>query len=150
VHPVYQWQVNGNDIGANQPTFTTASLMDGNVVTCNLMSTGKCLINPSVTSNAIMIALNPVNQCIVTIPNAFTPNGDGINDLWDVSALQAYPGCTIFIYNRYGALVYHSVNYPKAWDGTINGKKLASGTYYYIIDLKNGKKPLSGPVTILQ
>ncbi|MDR3694401.1 gliding motility-associated C-terminal domain-containing protein [Mucilaginibacter sp.] len=150
VHPSYQWQVNGVNEGADQPTFTTTSLADGSIVTCILMSKGKCLITPSITSNAITIALNPVNQCIITIPNAFTPNGDGINDLWDVTALQAYPGCTISIYNRYGVLVYNSVNYPKAWDGTLNGKKLSAGTYYYIIDLKNGKRPLAGSVTILR
>ena len=150
VSPIYQWQVNGVNVGANQSTFTTNSLADGSLVTCLLASVGKCLINPEATSNAIVITLDPASQCIVTIPNAFTPNGDGINDLWDISALQAYPGCTIAIYNRYGALVYNSVNYSKAWDGTVNGKKLAAGTYYYVIDLKNGKKPLAGSVTILR
>ena len=150
VSPIYQWQVNGINIGANQSIFTTNSLADGSTVTCLLTSTGKCLINPEATSNVIVVTLNPASQCIVTIPNAFTPNGDGINDLWDISALQAYPGCTIAIYNRYGALVYNSVNYPKAWDGTVNGKKLAAGTYYYVIDLKNGKKPIAGSVTILR
>jgi len=70
--------------------------------------------------------------------------------LWDITALQAYPGCTVSIFSRAGALVYNSINYPKAWDGTYNGKKLPEGTYYYVIDLKNGKKPLSGPVTILR
>ncbi|WP_295666519.1 gliding motility-associated C-terminal domain-containing protein, partial [uncultured Mucilaginibacter sp.] len=150
VHPSYQWQVNGVNVGIDQPQFTTTSLADGSVVTCILSSAGKCIINPSVTSNAITITLSPPGQCVVTIPNAFTPNGDGINDVWNVSALQSYPGCTISIYNRYGALVYNSVNYPNAWDGTVNGKKLSAGTYYYVIDLKNGKRPLAGSVTILR
>jgi len=150
VSPVYQWQVNGANIGANQPTFTTSSLTDGSIVTCLVTSTGKCLINPVAASNSIIITLSPASQCSVIIPNAFTPNGDGINDLWDITALQAYPGCIISIYNRYGALIYNSVNYAKAWDGTVNGKKLAVGTYYYVIDLKNGKKPLAGSVTILR
>jgi gliding motility-associated-like protein len=98
----------------------------------------------------VFITLNPASLCIVTIPNTFTPNGDGINDLWDISALQSYPGCTISIYNRYGALVYNAVNYSRPWDGTANGKQLASGTYYYVIDLKNGKKPFAGSVTLLR
>ncbi|HWZ02708.1 MAG TPA: gliding motility-associated C-terminal domain-containing protein, partial [Mucilaginibacter sp.] len=150
VSPVYQWQVNGANIGTNQPTFTTSSLTDGSIVTCLVTSTGKCLINPVAASNSIIITLSPASQCSVIIPNAFTPNGDGINDLWNITALQAYPGCIISIYNRYGALIYNSVNYAKAWDGTVNGKKLAVGTYYYVIDLKNGKKPLAGSVTILR
>jgi len=149
-NPRYQWQVNGLDAGANQATFTTTSFVDGAIVTCNLTSAGKCLINPQVTSNALAISLIPQSQCVITVPNTFTPNGDGINDLWNVSALQAYPGCTISIYNRYGNIIYHSVNYPKPWDGTHNGKKLPVGTYYYIIDLKNGKKPLAGYVSILR
>jgi len=150
ITPFYQWQVNGINVGSDQPVFTSSGLTDGNIVTCSLTSTGKCLINPVTISNAVIITLNPTSQCIVTIPNAFTPNGDGINDLWNISALQSYPGCSISVYNRYGARVYNSVNYSKAWDGTINGKQLAPGTYYYVIDLKNGKKPLAGSVTILR
>jgi len=150
VTPSYQWQVDGVNAGTDQPTFSTSALADGSIVTCKVTSTGKCVINPVATSNAIVINLNPASQCIVTIPNAFTPNSDGINDRWDIGALQAYPGCTIAVYNRYGALIFNAVNYAKAWDGTGNGKKLAVGTYYYVIDLKNGKKPLVGSVTILR
>ena len=150
VFPTYQWLVNGINAGTNQPAFTTATLNDGDVVTCIVTSTGKCLINPEALSNAIKISLNPQSQCIIEIPNTFTPNGDGINDLWDITALQAYPGCTISIYNRTGSLIYNSVNYPKPWDGTYNGQKLPVGTYYYLINLKNGKKPLAGPITIIR
>ena len=150
VFPNYQWQVNGINAGTNQSTFTTTTLNDGDAVTCLVTSTGKCLVDPVAMSNAIKISLNPQSQCIIEIPNAFTPNGDGINDLWDITALQAYPGCTISIYNRSGSLVYNSVNYPKPWDGTYNGKNLPVGTYYYVIDLKNGKKPLAGSVTIIR
>jgi len=149
-NPTYQWQVNGINAGTNASTFTTTTFVDGSIVTCILTSAGKCIVNPQVTSNAITLSLNPQSQCIVTIPNTFTPNGDGINDLWDITALQAYPGCNISIYNRYGSLIYNSINYPRPWDGTYNGKKLPIGTYYYIINLNNGKKPLAGFVTILR
>lgn len=86
----------------------------------------------------------------VVVPSAFTPNGDGINDLWDIPALLVYPDCLVSVYNRYGSLVFHSVGYPKSWDGTYSGSSLPSGTYYYIIDLKNGKPKLAGPVSIIK
>jgi gliding motility-associated-like protein len=149
-NPVYQWQINGQNVGTNSPIFTSTTLAEGDMVTCILESNAKCLINPKTTSNSITVNLSPAGACIIVIPNAFTPNGDGINDLWDIAALQGYPGCAITIFNRYGTIVYSSIGYAKAWDGTYGGNALPAGTYYYIIDLKNGRKKLAGAVTILR
>lgn len=85
----------------------------------------------------------------VAIPNAFSPNGDGINDLWNIPKLVTYPEADVFIYNRFGQAVFHSKGYNKPWDGTVNGKKLPFGTYYYMIDLKNELPKLSGWVQII-
>ena len=85
----------------------------------------------------------------VTIPNTFTPNGDGVNDTWNIGALDSYPTSITQVFDRYGAQVFKSVGYPKAWDGTYNNKELPNGTYYYVIDLMNGTK-LSGWVLILR
>lgn len=87
---------------------------------------------------------------IMGIPNTFTPNGDGVNDTWKINALLGYPGCNVFIYNRWGQPVYKSVGYNIPWDGTLNGKNLPVGTYYYVIDLKNNTPPVSGFVTIIR
>src|SRR5204862_357629 len=81
------------------------------------------------------------------VPNAFSPNGDGTHDKWDITFLESYPGCVIDVYNRYGQLVYHTVNYPVPWDGKINGRDAPVGTYYYIINPKNGRKPLTSYAT---
>jgi gliding motility-associated-like protein len=86
----------------------------------------------------------------IVIPNTFTPNGDGINDTWDIKLLDSYPNCTVNIYNRYGENVYSSVGYGIAWNGTYRGAQLPQGTYYYIINLNNGLKVLSGSVTIIR
>lgn len=106
-----------------------------------------------ITSTAGCDADADVTVMVVTevkIPNAFTPNGDGINDLWNIDALLDYPDCTVNIFNRYGQLLYKSTGYPKAWNGTYKGKVLPAGAYYYVIDLKDGTKPRSGEVSIIR
>jgi gliding motility-associated-like protein len=84
------------------------------------------------------------------IPNSFSPNGDGINDVWSIPSLSGYADCTVEVFNRYGAIVYRSVGYSNAWNGTFNGNLLPTGVYYYIVNPKNGKKPYTGNVTILR
>ncbi len=75
------------------------------------------------------------------IPNTFTPNNDGINDLWNIVNIDSYPLADVNVYNRYGILVFHSIGYPKAWNGTYNYAPLSIGTYYYMIDLKEDNLP---------
>ncbi|HVW98785.1 MAG TPA: gliding motility-associated C-terminal domain-containing protein [Mucilaginibacter sp.] len=148
--PSYQWQVNGNDTGSGLATFSSTELNDGDLVTCLVTSQAKCLVNAVANSNVVTVKLNPSDQCIIVIPNTFTPNGDGINDLWNISALLYYPDCSLTIYTRYGSQVYKTNGYPAPWDGTSNGKPLPAGIYYYVLDLKNGERPKAGYVTILR
>ena len=84
------------------------------------------------------------------VPNAFSPNGDGINDKWFIQFLDSYPGCTVDVFNRYGQIVFRSVGYDNPWDGTMNGKPLAVGTYYFIINPKNGRKQMNGSITLIR
>lgn len=84
------------------------------------------------------------------VPNAFTPNSDGVNDTWNIKYMDSYPNCTIDVYNRYGEKLYSSIGYPQPWDGTYRGAQLPAGTYYYIINPKNGRKVISGSVTIIR
>lgn len=84
------------------------------------------------------------------IPNAFSPNGDGVNDVWNIPSLASYPDCVVEVFNRYGAIVYRSIGYSTPWNGTFNGSALPVGVYYYIINFKNGRQPYSGNVTILK
>ena len=87
---------------------------------------------------------------MVVIPNTFTPNGDGINDTWDIKNLDSYVNCTVQIFTRYGQNVYSSIGYGVPWNGTYKGALLPSGTYYYIINLKNSSELLSGFVAIIR
>jgi len=84
------------------------------------------------------------------IPNTFTPNGDGINDRWDIQHLSDFSDCTVQVFSRYGQPVYSSIGYGAPWNGTYRGATLPAGTYYYVIDLKNGGALLSGFVLIVK
>ncbi|MGZ3753815.1 MAG: T9SS type B sorting domain-containing protein [Mucilaginibacter sp.] len=86
----------------------------------------------------------------ISVPNTFTPNSDGINDTWEIPALSLYPNCIVNVYNRYGALVFNSIGYPKGWNGQYNGRVLPTGTYYYTIDIRDGSKIMSGWVAIVR
>ncbi|CAN5562835.1 hypothetical protein BH10BAC2_BH10BAC2_33380 [soil metagenome] len=99
----------------------------------------------SATANVIVkVFQNP------KIPNAFSPNRDGINDIWQIQYLNTYADATVSVFNRYGQKVFYSVGYTTAWNGTYNGADLPVGTYYYVIDTKKGLKPFSGYVAILR
>jgi len=85
----------------------------------------------------------------IVIPNAFTPNGDGINDTWDIQGLEYDATALVRIFTRYGQQIFESKGYAKPWDGTSKGKQLPSGVYYYIVNVKNGAQTYSGSVTII-
>lgn len=89
----------------------------------------------------------------IKVPNVFTPNGDGINDFWDIKGLLAYSRATLDVYNRYGQLVYRKTGgYTTPWNGTgTRGELLPSGTYYYVLQPgANGYGKITGSVTIIR
>ncbi len=69
----------------------------------------------------------------IFIPNIFTPNGDGKNDLFVIKGLESFPGSQLLIFNRWGNEVYKADDYLNDWDGS----GLAEGTYYYLLNRKN-------------
>ncbi|WP_052466986.1 DUF7933 domain-containing protein [Psychroserpens damuponensis] len=101
-------------------------------------------------------ATNNMDDAEVIVDNCFyvtdglSPNNDGLNDTFYIECINDYPGNTIKIYNRYGVQVYESSNYQNDWDGTPNmgipstSEILPVGTYFYILDLNTGAKPLIG------
>lgn len=87
-------------------------------------------------------------------PSGITPNGDGVNDDWEIDNISKFPNIEIEIYNRWGEKLFYSRGYPDTdrWDGTYKGKELPVGTYYYVARLNDGihTKPITGPVTIVR
>jgi gliding motility-associated-like protein len=132
-----------------KPVITTTAVASSPAGPYPITASGDVSPNYTVTYIPGILTVTPVPSQII-IPNAFTPNGDGINDFWDIKNLDEFPDPTVSVYNRYGLLVYHSNGYPKPWDGTYNGSLLPVGVYYYIINPKNGLQQVAGNVTILR
>ncbi|MDP4273816.1 MAG: gliding motility-associated C-terminal domain-containing protein, partial [Bacteroidota bacterium] len=97
------------------------------------------------------ISVNSIKGNCLSIPNTFTPNGDGYNDTWEIDHMDLYPKAIVEIYNRWGILLFRSrPGYPDKWDGTWKGKVLPMDSYFYVIDVHNGSKPSTGSVTIIK
>ncbi|RYD90645.1 MAG: gliding motility-associated C-terminal domain-containing protein, partial [Sphingobacteriales bacterium] len=86
----------------------------------------------------------------LNIPNSFSPNGDGINDIWRIEKLNTYSESVLTVYTRSGQEVFRTVGDAKQWNGNYGNKQLPSGTYYYVIDRKNNLSKLSGWVVLLR
>ncbi len=139
------WTPNGTLTGAN-----TLSPVAKPVVTTTYTLTVRNTDNCTSTDNAVV---NVIPYC-VKVMNAFTPNGDGMNDRWLVTTGAS---CTkqiaVAVFNRYGNVVYKNDNYQNNWEGTYNGKPVADGTYYYTVTyttITDKKVFQKGDVTILR
>jgi len=98
--------------------------------------------------DSVLVTVNPLE-----INDGFSPNGDGVNDGWQLPIVEDYPNILVDIYNRWGQLVFSSVGYTIPWDGRYKGKDLPVGTYYYVIDLNDNTvedRFLTGPITIMR
>ncbi|MCX2475952.1 PKD domain-containing protein [Pedobacter sp. MC2016-05] len=90
----------------------------------------------------VLQAVNP--------PSSFTPNGDGINDVWNIKYLESYPKATVQVFNRNGSRIFFSAGYRTPFDGNYQNEQLPVGVYYYIINPRNGRKNVTGPLTIIR
>ncbi|MFD2584287.1 PKD domain-containing protein [Pedobacter vanadiisoli] len=99
----------------------------------------------SATSKVLVKVLQALNP-----PNTFTPNGDNVNDTWNIKYLDSYPNATVEIFNRNGLKVFSSKGYKVPFDGTYQNEPLPTGVYYYIINPQNGRKTITGPLTIIR
>jgi gliding motility-associated-like protein len=95
------------------------------------------------------ISLTDIEVDCIRIPNAFTPNGDDINDTWQIDNIDRFPDAIINVYNRWGQPVYYARPDEADWDGIYNGKIVPAGAYVYVINLFNGKEPYTGVVSVV-
>lgn len=113
------------------------------------------------TEYTLTVTTNP-DQCMavakvsvkvlqsVNPPSSFTPNGDGYNDVWNIKYLETYPNATVEIFNRNGNRIFFSNGYQIPFDGNYQNEQLPVGVYYYMINPRNGRKAITGPLTIIR
>jgi gliding motility-associated-like protein len=121
--------------------------------------------SPTITTTYSVFVTNPsgcVGMDTVTvvvlptfvIPNGFSPNSDGYNDVWMIDNIYKFPNCEVEVYNRWGEQLFYSKGYGTPWNGTYQGKPVPVGTYYYVIRLNDPEKKFpdhyTGPITILR
>ncbi|MFW5725485.1 MAG: gliding motility-associated C-terminal domain-containing protein [Bacteroidota bacterium] len=137
---LYQWMLEGADLEGRTSDTLMAKLPTNYMVR----------VTDTITSCFDFFELNVSEQnCDLRIPNVFTPNGDGINDVFEIENLEHYPNSVIVIYNRNGKKVFeHTDYYLNWWDG---GNQ-AQGTYYYIITYtrQEKEKQAHGVITIVR
>lgn len=140
-----------NGVGVGTPLWTPATgLDDPNSFTPTA--------SPS-TSTTYILLLRDSNNCVsrdtvrviveIPVPDAFSPNNDGVNDLLVIDQVETFLNNTFTIYNRHGSVVYEKSPYASDWDGTSNnGQNLPDGVYYYVLEFGNGTDPIMGYVII--
>jgi gliding motility-associated-like protein len=91
-----------------------------------------------------------IRDCLtIDIPNAYSPNGDGVNDIFRITNIESYPGSSFQVFNRWGSKVLDQSPYANDWDGTSQfgsafGEQLPESTYYYVLDLGDGSDAYTG------
>lgn len=109
------------------------------------------LLKDSVVKYATI--LNATEPCKVTIYNGVTPNKDGVNDVWTIEDITEYPKNNVTIFNRWGVEVFSATGYnnrDKSWPDNSAVEKLPASTYFYILNLGDGSKPIKGWLELIK
>jgi len=142
----YFWMGSNEYSSSEQnPMILSASQADAGIYSLVVSANG-CTSVPSYVSIV-------VNNCFeFHIPEGFSPNADGINDLFVIRGVENYPANTFVIYNRWGNKVFEASPYQNTWDGRsifglrVGGDELPIGTYFYLLDLGFDSKVFKGTI----
>ena len=138
-----------NTDGDLQPDFQDTDDDDDGILTIDEYDNNGDGFPDDCNNNQIPNYLDP-ESCEVKVPEVFSPNYDGVNDFLVIKGIFDHPENDLKIFNRWGSVVYDATGYKNEWYGVSNEgaildkTELPVGTYYYILDLKDGNKPLKG------
>ena len=150
-----------NNQGVFDGTLTSSLVISDNTGLENTMY--KCAVFtehcPLVLSDSIMLKILTGSDCgegLENIPDAISPNGDGVNDTWVIDGIDNYANNNVKIFSRWGNLVFETTSYNNTsnnFDGKGNqgagaGKDVADGTYFYFIDLGDGQEVIQGYIVV--
>jgi gliding motility-associated-like protein len=108
--------------------------------------------NGCIRSDTLLVTVRPPADGLF-VPNVFSPNGDGINDVFFVTVGSPRDGSLMRIFNRWGIEVFTTDDLVRGWNGRLNGEPVPDGVYIYVIDVRDpcaGETRLRGHVTVLQ
>lgn len=147
---IYTWYVGSNIVQQSYShVLYCDSLPDGEKIFCIATFDNPCIINNSAYSNVLEIYNLPSPKTQIFIPNAFTPNDDGLNDVFKIKYTEpTFNTFNMLIFSRWGELLFESNDLNVGWDGTYNGKKCPLGTYIYLISVED--KTFQGTVIIVR
>ncbi len=110
---------------------------------------GSTMVNGLEPGDNVFLVTAVLNACVFAsdsirvhvdelfIPEGFSPNGDGVNDRWEITGIEYFPAASLKVFNRWGQLVYESDAYRNEWDGRAeHGRDLPDGTYFYVLNLR--------------
>jgi gliding motility-associated-like protein/uncharacterized repeat protein (TIGR01451 family) len=142
------WTIATLNNGASvQLTITATVVAAGNYVNTAIVYGDN--MDTDMTNNTSTVETFPTD---FNIPEGFSPNGDGTNDLFVIRGIENYPSNTFMIFNRWGNKVFEASPYQNTWNGSntkglrIGGDELPIGTYFYILDLKDGSDVFKGTI----
>lgn len=126
----YTWQDENGNILGQEEILELSEIIGSEPLPIRIslsIDTGECIFTESIL----------IDNIVCSIPEGFSPNGDGFNDSFDLSFMEVQ---SLLVFNRHGRKVYSKTNYTNEWIGQDNsGNSLPTGTYYYTIKTSNGQ-----------
>jgi len=147
-HLTNLWTI-GNMLDGASETLTITAIVNATGIYSNTVTIMGNQTDSNILNNISMIITVPTD---FFIPEGFSPNGDGINDVFFIRGIDYYPGNSITIFNRWGDKIFDASPYKNDWDGTstmglrVGGNVLPVGTYFYVLDLGNGNPVHKGTI----